>query len=70
MLADLHFVRLPDLSDGFGTALTFPDPAGLSNGLVWTTAITIAIVASLETLLCVEATDKLNYNASPRRTGN
>ncbi len=60
MLADLHFVRLPDLSDGFGTALTFPDPAGLSNGLVWTTAITIAIVASLETLLCVEATDKLD----------
>lgn len=59
-LADLHFVRLPDLSTGLGAALTFPDPAGLTNGLVWTTAVTIAIVASIETLLCVEATDKLD----------
>ena len=27
---------------------------------IWITAVTIAIVASLETLLCVEATDKLD----------
>ena len=59
-LADLYFVGLPDLSSGIGAVLIFPDPAGLTNSLVWTTAITIAIVASIETLLCVEATDKLD----------
>ena len=59
-LADLHFVRLPDLSNGIAATLSFPDPGGLTNGLVWTTALTIAIVASIETLLCVEATDKLD----------
>ena len=41
-------------------ALTFPDPSGLTNGAVWTIALTMAIVASIETLLCVEATDKLD----------
>ena len=59
-LADLHFVKLPDLSNGLGAALTFPDPAGLASSAVWTIALTIAIVASIETLLCVEATDKLD----------
>ncbi len=40
--------------------LTFPDWSGLMLSEVWITGITIAIVASLETLLCVEATDKLD----------
>ncbi|MBL7940645.1 MAG: SulP family inorganic anion transporter, partial [Flavobacteriales bacterium] len=55
-----HLVRLPDLSAGLSTVLTFPDPAGLTNSAVWTIALTLAIVASIETLLCVEATDKLD----------
>ena len=55
-----HLVRLPDLSNGLSAALTFPDPSGLTNGAVWTIALTMAIVASIETLLCVEATDKLD----------
>lgn len=59
-LDSLHFVALPDLSQGLSAALTFPDPAGLTKAAVWTTALTIAIVASIETLLCVEATDKLD----------
>ena len=37
---------------------TFPDFSALSNPQVYTTAVIIAVVASLETLLCVEATDK------------
>jgi MFS superfamily sulfate permease-like transporter len=32
----------------------------ISNPEVWITAFTIALVASLETLLCVEATDKID----------
>lgn len=39
---------------------TFPDFASISNPAVWVTAVTIAIVASLETLLCLDATDKLD----------
>lgn len=39
---------------------TFPDFSQISNPQVWTVGITIAIVASLETLLCLDATDKLD----------
>ncbi|HNC11306.1 MAG TPA: solute carrier family 23 protein, partial [Cyclobacteriaceae bacterium] len=38
----------------------FPDFSQLSNPDVYVVAFTLAIVASLETLLCVEATDKLD----------
>lgn len=54
-----HYVQLPDLSTGIA-ALTFPDWSGLADTRVWVIALTIAVVASLETLLCVEATDKLD----------
>lgn len=55
-------VRLPvpqNLPDFF-MQFTFPDFSGLTNFKVWKIAFVIAIVASLETLLCVEATDKLD----------
>lgn len=43
----------------FFNNFTFPDfGTGLTNPKVYTTAIVIAVVASLETLLCVEASDK------------
>lgn len=43
----------------FFNNFTFPNfSQGLSNPDVYTTAIVIAVVASLETLLCVEASDK------------
>jgi len=54
-----HYVDLPDLSTGFG-ALTFPAMSGLFNLKVWIAAGVIALVASIETLLSVEATDKLD----------
>ncbi len=57
-----HLVQIP-LADGlagFVGLLTFPDFSQLSNPAVYTTALTLAVVASLETLLCVEATDKLD----------
>ena len=59
-LTSEHLVQLPDLSTGLSAVLTFPDPSGLLNPAVWTIALTVAIVASIETLLCVEATDKLD----------
>ena len=39
---------------------TLPDFTHITNPQVWITGITIAVVASLETLLCLEATDKLD----------
>jgi SulP family sulfate permease len=44
----------------FFTQFTFPDFTQLSNPAIYKIAIVLAIVASLETLLCVEATDKLD----------
>lgn len=45
---------------GFLNQFTFPDFNAIGNPAVWVTGLTIAVVASLETLLCLEATDKLD----------
>ena len=61
-LAADQVVRLPvanSLTDFFGF-FTFPDFSAITNFKVWEVAVVLAIVASLETLLCVEATDKLD----------
>jgi carbonic anhydrase len=57
-----HLVQLPVLKSfsEISTVLFFPDFNALGNWQVYTIAITIALVASLETLLSVEATDKLD----------
>jgi len=57
-----HLVQIPEAEGfiGFLGLFTLPDFSAISNPIVYTTAFTIAIVASLETLLCVEATDKLD----------
>ena len=55
-------VSIPE-ADGISgviNLLTFPDFSAWNNPQVYTIAITIAVVASLETLLCLEATDKLD----------
>ncbi len=57
-----HLVNVPvaeSLSD-FASLFAFPDFSHILNNQVWVVALTIAIVASLETLLSVEATDKLD----------
>jgi len=54
----LGFLGIPDYS----TFFTFPDFSYITNQEVWIVAFTLALVASLETLLCVEATDKLDPN--------
>lgn len=45
---------------GFFGLFTLPDFSQITNPQIYVIAITIAVVASLETLLCVEATDKLD----------
>ncbi len=53
-------VPIPDNLDSFLGQFSFPNFAAITNPDVWVIAFTIALVASLETLLCVEATDKLD----------
>lgn len=57
-----HLVALPIAQNvqEFFTFFTFPDIKHLNNPQVWVTAVTLAIVASLETLLGIEAVDKLD----------
>ncbi len=57
-----HLVNVPVPEDtaSFLAQFSFPNFGVISNPEIWITAFTIALVASLETLLCVEATDKLD----------
>jgi len=61
-LDNAHLVNLPvaDSVAGFINQFTFPDVKGFANAKVWQTGVVIAVVASIETLLCIEATDKLD----------
>ncbi|MEL6804531.1 MAG: SulP family inorganic anion transporter, partial [Bacteroidota bacterium] len=57
-----HLVNVPEPKDfsSFLSQFSGPNWEAIGNWQVWVTAFTIALVASLETLLCVEATDKLD----------
>jgi MFS superfamily sulfate permease-like transporter len=57
-----HLVDLPVPENlaAFFHQFTLPDFAAISNKAVWTTALTIAVVGSLETLLSLEAADRLD----------
>lgn len=57
-----HFVSIPAVSslNEFMGLFVFPDFSQITNQDVWTVAFTIAIVASLETLLSIEAVDKID----------
>ena len=61
MIAE-HLVNVPvaESASEFFRLFTFPDFSAITNPFVWETAAVIAVVASLETLLCVEATDKMD----------
>jgi len=65
-----HLVSVPT-SSNFGEFLsnfTTPDFTQITNPNVWITGVTIAVVASLETLLCVDATDKLDPDKGTTNT--
>lgn len=53
-------VPVPEDANSFLAQFSFPNFEVITQTEVWITAFTIALVASLETLLCVEATDKLD----------
>jgi len=61
-LEPIHLVSVPVATSAreLASLLTYPDWSQLMTTGVWVTALTVAVVASLETLLCVEATDKLD----------
>ncbi|MRS65075.1 SulP family inorganic anion transporter [Larkinella terrae] len=60
--AHQHMVQIPKIEAGKSifSIFYFPDFTALSNPKVYITAFTIAVVASLETLLNLEAADKLD----------
>ncbi|MCU4177098.1 SulP family inorganic anion transporter [Carboxylicivirga sp. N1Y90] len=63
-LSSAHLVELPELN-GFASfigELRFPDFSQLSNPDVYVVAGTIAVVGSLESLLSLDASDKLDPN--------
>lgn len=61
-IAKEHLVSLPvpKSFDEFKSILITPNFAAITNPQVWVVAVTIAIVASIETLLCIEASDRMD----------
>lgn len=61
-IGNTHLVNvpIPDNANDFINQFTFPKFSAILNTDVWIVAFTIALVASIETLLSVEATDKLD----------
>ena len=59
-LSGKHLVSIP-ASGEFLSGLTGPDWSVITNIEVWKIALTIGVVASLETLLTIEAVDKLDH---------
>lgn len=57
---NLVSVPVPDSASSFFNQFSFPNFGAITNPKIWIVAFTIALVASLETLLCVEAADKLD----------
>jgi MFS superfamily sulfate permease-like transporter len=57
-----HLVSLPVPSsfEEFKAIIVTPDFSGVMNPKVWVVGLTIAIVASIETLLCIEASDRMD----------
>jgi len=57
-----HLVNLPVVNEWseYMAFLSFPDFKSLGNFDVWKAAFTLFLVASLESLLCLEATDKID----------
>ena len=57
-----HLVSLPVPTslEEFKNIIITPDFSALSNSKVWIVGITIAVVASIETLLCIEAADRMD----------
>ncbi|NHC03767.1 sulfate permease [Acinetobacter sp. 187] len=64
---DEHLIHLPNVFSGTESIFSFPDFSYWNNSIIYTGAITLAVVASIETLLNLEAADKMDpkKRASP-----
>jgi len=62
VVAPSHLVQVPVSANPLDLAdqIRLPDFSAITNAAVWTTALTLAIVASLESLLSVKAVDELD----------
>lgn len=63
-IAKEHLVSLPIPSslEEFKQIIVTPDFSSITNPKVWIIGLTIAIVASIETLLCIEAADRMDVH--------
>jgi MFS superfamily sulfate permease-like transporter len=59
-----HLVSLPvpTTLEEFKQIIVTPNFSGITNPQVWVVGLTIAIVASIETLLCIEASDRMDVH--------
>ena len=57
--ADGHLVAVPNLLRG-DVVLPFPDVSAFANAATWTIGLELALIASLETLLSLEAGDRID----------
>lgn len=57
-----HLVNLPVIQSfqDFKNVIVMPDFSAISNPQVWITAAIITVVASIETLLCIDASDRMD----------
>lgn len=62
VLGSAHLVQIPKIEAGSSIAslFVFPDFSQISSSSVWKLAITLALIGSLETLLSLEAVDRLD----------
>jgi MFS superfamily sulfate permease-like transporter len=62
IISEDHLVGLPvpQNFDELKAIFVLPDFSAITNSKVWVVGFTIAIVASIETLLCIEAADKMD----------
>jgi MFS superfamily sulfate permease-like transporter len=62
VISKQHLVSLPIPTsfEEFATIIITPDFSGFANSKVWIVGATIAVVASIETLLCIEAADRMD----------
>ena len=58
IVKDEHLVRIPEVKAN--SLLHLPEFLHLQNSMVWMVALTLALVASIETLLNVEAVDRID----------
>jgi len=67
-----HLVSLPVPTSiaEFKNIFIFPDFSAITDPKVWIVALTIAIVASIESLLCIEAADRLDPQKRYTDTNN